>query len=70
MYTQRTKDGKIKEYDGHFVNGKKDGKGVLKMSDVIIYDGEWKNDKKHGTGVIKLETVSYTHLTLPTKRIV
>ena len=37
-------------YAGSYVNGKKDGHGVLKKRDGSIYTGEWRYDMMHGKG--------------------
>jgi hypothetical protein len=37
-------------YVGNFVNGKRDGKGVMKYPDGAVYDGEWKDGQQHGEG--------------------
>ena len=61
-------------YEGDYQAGKAHGKGVYKWANGEIYDGEWAHGLKHGDGVWKgiciIKAVSYTHLTLPTKRIV
>ena len=71
------------QYIGKFANNQRNGKGVLTYPSGDKYIGEFKNDKFNGQGTftygINTEwaghrytgySVSYTHLTLPTKRIV
>ena len=41
------------EYEGDVVQGKKEGKGILKFRDGTIYDGEFKDDVFHGNGILK-----------------
>ena len=31
-------------YEGNFVDGKKEGKGILYINDVMKYDGYWSNN--------------------------
>jgi len=38
-------------YEGHWLNDKRNGHGVLRRANGNTYDGQWKNDKKHGHGV-------------------
>jgi hypothetical protein len=38
-------------YEGYFLDGKKSGKGILKMG-AAIYEGEFKEDMKNGKGKI------------------
>ena len=77
-YVGEWKDGKIHGegtmewpdggwYEGQWKNGKRHGKGTMRFSNDTKYVGLWENDKRHGKGV---STVSYTHLTLPTKAMV
>ena len=42
-------------YSGGFIDGKREGKGLLKYKsgDILFYDGEFKEDRKHGMGVEK-----------------
>jgi hypothetical protein len=37
-------------FRGNFVDGKKDGFGMLEHKDSSKYVGWWKADKKHGRG--------------------
>ena len=37
-------------YEGNFVNGLREGRGMLKGSDGSWYDGMWVQDKFHGQG--------------------
>ncbi|GHU27589.1 hypothetical protein FACS1894152_4410 [Bacilli bacterium] len=39
------------KYEGDFVNGKKEGKGVGTDEDGNVYEGEWKNDEVDGKGI-------------------
>ena len=41
------------EYDGDIVQGKKEGKGILKFKDGTEYEGEFKDDNFNGNGVLK-----------------
>ena len=41
------------EYEGDVVQGKKEGKGILKFKDGTIYEGEFKDDDFHGNGILK-----------------
>jgi hypothetical protein len=43
-----------KEYDGNWLNGKWQGKGVLTFWDGERYDGEWQNGLKQGKGLLIL----------------
>ena len=54
-------------YEGCIDFGVPNGKGLLGETETnnIIYDGCWLDNKYNGKGV---ESVSYTHLTLPTNR--
>lgn len=45
------KDKKKKIYDGHYINGLKDGQGIFYYKNDDIYSGNWKEDKRHGYGV-------------------
>jgi len=47
---QTTRDGS-RVYDGHFVNGKRDGHGIYKYPKGGVYTGLFKNNKRHGQGV-------------------
>ena len=41
-------------YDGQWIEGIKNGRGVLfEASTKVVYDGEWKNNKKDGFGLLK-----------------
>ena len=33
------------------MNGKREGRGILKHSDGYSYDGEWVSNQPHGKGV-------------------
>ena len=56
----------------------KHGHGKYIWNDGSMYEGEWYENKINGRGIYiwpdgrkyNGESVSYTHLTLPTKRIV
>lgn len=37
-----------KQYEGFFVNDKRQGVGVFKWKDGRVYDGEWLDGKQHG----------------------
>ncbi len=41
-------------FEGHWLNGKANGKGRLIHSNGDVYEGYWKNDKNDGQG-------TYTH---------
>ena len=41
------------EYNGNVINGKKEGRGVLKFKDGTLYEGEFKDDNFNGNGVLK-----------------
>ena len=41
------------EYEGDIVQGKKDGRGILKFRDGTIYEGEFRDDNFNGNGVLK-----------------
>ena len=41
------------EYEGDVVQGKKEGKGILKFKDGTIYEGEFKDDDFNGNGILK-----------------
>jgi hypothetical protein len=45
VYPDRT------EYEGQFVNGQREGKGVLYLDDNELYFGDWANDTLNGYGV-------------------
>ena len=38
------------KYEGEFINGKKNGKGIFYFNNGNIYDGEWKDGKEDGKG--------------------
>jgi len=38
-------------YEGDFVSGWREGKGVQQHPDADVYEGEWKEDKREGRGV-------------------
>lgn len=38
------------KYEGQFVNGKMDGRGVMTYNNGDVYDGMFKNNLKHGEG--------------------
>jgi len=40
------------KYEGEFVNGKREGKGVYYFSNKDKYDGEWKAGKMNGHGIL------------------
>lgn len=42
-------------YEGDMVNGKKEGKGILKFKDGTVYEGEFMNDKYEGKGKLKFK---------------
>ena len=37
-------------YEGNFVDGKREGHGLLKKVNGYKYEGEWKNDNMYGEG--------------------
>lgn len=39
------------KYEGEFVNGKMEGKGVKTWPNGNRYEGMWKNDLQHGAGI-------------------
>ena len=41
-------DGSV--YEGQWVNGMRDGKGILKVIDGSEYDGHWHANKRNGFG--------------------
>lgn len=45
-------DIKRKLYDGDWVNGLKDGKGIYYYKNGDLYNGNWKSDKRHKYGVL------------------
>ena len=40
------------KYNGELVNGKKEGKGIMKYRNGDFYDGYWKNDLREGKGTL------------------
>jgi len=34
-----------KQYEGHFLNDKREGQGTFKWKDGRVYEGEWKDGK-------------------------
>ena len=50
-------------YEGEFLNGKRDGEGILNYTDSEFYgnsyQGQFLNDKYHGEGVYKYVTGDY-----------
>ena len=42
----------MKEYEGEWLNDKKNGKGKLFYEDGDYYDGHFVNDKRHGYGMV------------------
>jgi hypothetical protein len=38
-------------YQGQFLAGKKNGTGIIKMSNGNIYDGQWIDGIKNGRGI-------------------
>ena len=41
------------QYEGEWdENGRKDGKGIQILKDIILYDGFWKADKRNGRGLL------------------
>merc|ERR1711879_845153 len=46
-------------YEGEFVGGIKEGKGVFKTIAGAVYTGQWKRNVYHGTGVIVNSSGSY-----------
>ena len=47
------------EYDGNFVENKKDGYGEITYSDEKSYKGEFKKDERHGTGSLVINAQTY-----------
>jgi hypothetical protein len=37
-------------YYGYWVNGQREGEGVMTYSNQAVYSGQWKEGKKHGAG--------------------
>jgi hypothetical protein len=42
-----------KLYEGEWINGIKEGRGIYRYTDGRYYEGEWKNDKKEGHGIYR-----------------
>lgn len=40
-----------KIYEGYWMNGLMEGKGIFYYKGVVLQKGEWKNGKKHGYGI-------------------
>jgi len=40
-----------RRYEGEFINGKMEGKGVMTWPNGNRYNGMWKNDMQHGPGM-------------------
>jgi len=40
----------VDHYEGQFIKGKPEGKGLYKWSDGTYYDGQWKNGMQEGKG--------------------
>lgn len=38
-------------YEGHFVNGNRQGPGIYTWIDKSYYNGEWENDRMNGKGI-------------------
>ena len=36
------------EYEGDFVDGERDGKGIYKYQNGTMYEGEWQKNFRHG----------------------
>jgi hypothetical protein len=43
-------------YDGSYVNGKREGKGIFTFENGDKYEGEWKADQMHGEGIYKYKS--------------
>ena len=41
-------------YSGEMIDGKRDGKGILRQSNGYAYRGGWRNDFLHGKGTLRL----------------
>ena len=48
IFQGKTNKGK---YIGQLINGKREGRGIIKWDNGDIYNGEWKDDKKEGKGI-------------------
>ncbi|GAW82471.1 phosphatidylinositol-4-phosphate 5-kinase [Plasmodium gonderi] len=64
VYTGTVKDKRVhgrgilkyatgEEYDGEFVDGKRQGKGKWSDKENNSYEGYWENDRRHGHGIYK-----------------
>jgi hypothetical protein len=40
---------------GELINGKRNGKGIMKYKSGRVYEGEWLNDLRHGRGYERYE---------------
>ena len=47
------------KYQGFFYNGKRHGKGTMKIYGIGIYTGEWDKNKKSGKGTLKCDNGDY-----------
>jgi len=47
------------EYQGHTINGKKNGPGTMFWNNGDIYNGNWRNDKRNGCG--KFESSEFVY---------
>ena len=53
-------DGEANYYEGHFVNGLRDGHGILMFpSKNYSYEGAWHQDKMNGFGTLNSSQGSY-----------
>ena len=43
------------QYEGEFVQGKKDGRGIWMGPDDMVYDGQYRQDKRHGHGTLTIQ---------------
>lgn len=43
------------EYEGRWMNNKRDGKGITKYASGNVYTGTWKEGKRHGFGVFHIK---------------
>lgn len=54
---------KFINYDGKWINGKKDGFGIyqnfIDNKSIFKYEGEWSNDLFHGTGILYNNNITY-----------
>ena len=46
-----SKSGNKGNYIGHLIDGKREGRGIIRWDNGDIYNGDWKNDKKEGKGI-------------------